>query len=279
MADFYYLYDPADNLALGQAIHLANTDGGMSYIVPFAIKNGTVNAADPGSVALQAINTAIAAGPLNNGGTSDPVSNRISAAAAQGLVGAAGWSAIKAMVKASIAQGAPAGWTEASLDAPATTYSVISSKGYSQIQTEIFTAGAWHRADTSKDQERGNPFVAYGGVITDSAFVDFAGHYVKTPAFIGQSRLSADGSVNRGDVYVSSQGDVEVGADQGNPVSGLRVDAPGKDVVIANFSVTSQGFGRESRSFDGLDFTTSDNRSLGMPLWVTGGKCVLSAIW
>lgn len=96
MAEFYYLYDPADNLSLVQAIHLANTDGGMSYIVPFAIKDGTVNPADAASVALQAINTAIAAGPLNNGGSSDPVSNRISATAAEGLVGAAGWSAIKA---------------------------------------------------------------------------------------------------------------------------------------------------------------------------------------
>ena len=52
MSDFYYLYDPADNLALGQAIHLANTDGGMSYIVPFAVKTGTVDPSNPASAGL-----------------------------------------------------------------------------------------------------------------------------------------------------------------------------------------------------------------------------------
>ncbi|MFM7229854.1 MAG: hypothetical protein ACKO2F_09485 [Cyanobacteriota bacterium] len=200
MADFYYLYDPSDNLALGQAIHLANTDGGMSYIVPFVTKNGTVNAADAASVALQAINTAIAAGPLNNGGTSDPVSNRISAAAAQGLVGAAGWSAIKAMVKASINQAPPAGWSEASLEDAATTYSVISSKGYSKLQQDVFTAGKWKDADTSAANYRDNPYIAFGGQVLDAAFIDYSGHHVPTPGFIGYETASSSG-INRGVMY------------------------------------------------------------------------------
>lgn len=268
MGDFYYLYDPADNLALGQAIHLANTDGGMSYIVPFVNKNGITDSNDPASVALGAINNNIDHGQLKGG---DPVSNRITAATAESLVGTGGWNAIKAMVKASIAQGAPAGWTEASLDAAATTYSVISSKGYSELQSKIFTDGSWHRADTSPDTDRGNPFVAYGGVITDSVFVDFAGHFVQTPDCIGQIRLSADGALNRGQIYVDSQRDTILSIDSNDPVTGLKIDAPGKEVVVANFSATNQGFGRELAALDDLAYTDSPTKALAKPLEIAGG--------
>lgn len=282
MADFYYLYDPADNLALGQAIHLANTDGGMSYIVPFAIKDGTVNTADAASVALQAINTAIAAGPLNSGGTSDPVSNRISAAAVQGLVGGAGWSAIKAMVKASINQAPPAGWNEASLEDGATTYSVISSKGYSQLQQDVFTAGQWKDADISpaNNGNRGNPYIAFGGRVLDAAFIDYSGHHIPTPAFIGEETVSSLG-INKGQMYVPN-GAAVANIDAGDPVYGLAINAPGKDVTLVNFSATSTAFGRESSAYalDALGFTRGDRsdkeKALANALAIYSGNVTLA---
>jgi hypothetical protein len=150
MSDFYYLYDPADTLALAQSIHLANIDGGMSYIIPFANKTGVVDPTDPVSAGLGVIETAIAAGPLHAGGSNDPESNRLTPSQFQGKVSAAQWTAIKAMVKASISQAPPAGWSEASLEAADTTYSVISVDGYNktnELKTHLFDSGTWHSAD------------------------------------------------------------------------------------------------------------------------------------
>ena len=220
MSDFYYLYDPADNLALGQSIHLANTDGDMSYIVPFAIKTGTVDPSNPASAGLGIIETAIATGPLHVGGTNDPVINRLTPAEFQGKVSADQWTAIKAMVKASINQAPPADWSEASLDNAASTYSVISTDAYhatNQLKTHVFTEGAWQDADTSVGQLRGNPFIAFGGKVTDAAFIDYSGHHIPTAEFTGESIINTSGNINNGLIYNSHPTDVILGTDQGDP--------------------------------------------------------------
>jgi hypothetical protein len=248
MDDFYYLYDPADNLALGQAIHLANTDGGMSYIVPFAIKSGVVDHGDFASAGLGVIETAIAAGPLN-GGSNDPVSNRLTPTQFKGKVSADQWTAIKAMVKASINQSPPAGWNEASLEAGTTTYSVISADAYNkpnELHTHIFTAGAWQDADTSKEAPRGNPLIALGGVITEEVFVDYSGHFVSTPNYIGESVLTPSGAINLGTLYNPGSLDTVIGKDIDSRIYGLTVDAGSNQVTLVNFSVTSQGLGGDS---------------------------------
>ena len=248
MDDFYYLYDPADNLALGQAIHLANTDGGMSYIVPFAIKSGVVDPSDLASAGLGVIETAIAAGPLN-GGSNDPVSNRLTPTQFKGKVSADQWTAIKAMVKASINQSPPAGWNEASLEAGTTTYSVISADAYNkpnELHTHIFTAGAWQDADTSKEAPRGNPLIALGGVITEEVFVDYSGHFVSTPNYIGESVLTPSGAINLGTLYNPGSLDTVIGKDIDSRIYGLTVDAGSNQVTLVNFSVTSQGLGGDS---------------------------------
>ena len=276
MADFYYLYDPADNLSMAQAIHLANTDGGMSYIVPFAIKDGTVNPADPASAALQTINAAIAAAPLNSGGSDNPISNLIDAATARALVTDAGWAAIKAMVKASINQSPPAGWSEASLDDGATRYSVISSRGYSELNTSVFVVEngvqRWGDADTSQF-DRGNPYVAYGGKITASVFLDYAGHFAKRPTTVGELSVGVDGRINSGQMRANFN--AQIGADLGNPLKGLEIDAPGASVILANFSVTTQGFGYDGTARDDLSSLTTAGRSTGVPLSIYSGEVLL----
>lgn len=278
MSDFYYLYDPADNLALGQAIHLANTDGGMSYIVPFANKSGHVDATDPASAGLGVIETAIAAGPLHTGGSSDPISNRLTPTQFQGRVSAVQWTAIKAMVKASIQQAAPAGWSEASLEAAGTTYSVISADGYSKLRTDVFTGGAWKDADTSdrSANSRGNPFIAFGGVITEEAFVDYSGHFIPTAAQIGNSTISPSGAINFGEIYTVPHGYVQLADDSGSPVYGLTIDAGSSKVTLVNFSATSQGLGRRFAASDNLGFTTSGgSKANGIALFVHSGNLTL----
>ncbi len=279
MSDFYYLYDPADNLALGQAIHLANTDGGMSYIVPFANKSGHVDASDPASAGLGVIETAIAAGPLHTGGSSDPISNRLTPAQFQGRVSADQWTAIKAMVKASLQQAPPAGWSEASLEAATTTYSVISADGYgkhNELQTHIFTEGAWKDADTSKGEPRGNPFIAFGGVITDEAFVDYSGHFISTPDYIGQSVITPSGSVNLGVLYKPGPFDFISARDNNSRGYGLTIDAGSKQVTLVNFSATSQGFGMTNTAFDDLSFTRGGNqKAIGNALYIHSGNLTL----
>jgi hypothetical protein len=282
MADFYYLYDPADNLALGQAIHLANTDGGMSYIVPFAVKSGVVDPGDLASAGLGVIETAIAAGPLHTAGSDDPISNRLTPTEFQGKVSPAQWAAIKAMVKASINQAPPAGWSETSLEAADSTYSVISADAYNktnQLQTHVFTAGAWKDADLG---DRGNPFIALGGTVTDEAFIDYSGHHVKTPEFVGE--IVIDGlEFNPGILYNSSgvPGVVIAATDKGDPVFGLSINAPGKNVTLANFSATSIGFGGKiTTAADQLGFsgsgTNTASRSLGQPLHVYHGNLTIA---
>lgn len=278
MADFYYLYDPADNLALGQAIHLANNDGGMSYIVPFANKSGTVDPNDPASAGLGVIETAIATGPLHGGGSSDPVSNRLTAAEFQGRVSAEQWSAIKAMAKASIGQAPPSGWSEASLEAAGTTYSVISADGYSKLRTDVFTGGAWKDADTSDKSNfaRGNPFIAFGGVVTAEAFIDYSGHFIPTATQIGNATISPSGAVNFGEIYNVPAGYFQIGDDDGSPVYGLTIDAGANKVTLVNFSATSQGLGRRHAAFDDLGFTTSGgDKALGIALYVHSGNLTL----
>jgi len=279
MSAFYYLYDPADNLALGQAIHLANTDGGMSYIVPFANKTGVVDPNDPASAGLGVIETAIAAGPLHVGGTNDPVSNRLTPAQFQGKVSADQWTAIKAMVKASINQAPPAGWSEASLEDATSTYSVISADAYhatNQLKTHVFTAGAWQDADTSKDLPRGNPYIAFGGKVTDAAFIDYSGHHIPTAGYIGESVVDTSGRINNGLIYNSNSTDIKLGEDDGSPVYGLSIDAgAGKAVTLVNFSATSQGLGRSHAAFDNLPFTNTGNASLGTALHIYSGDITL----
>lgn len=278
MADFYYLYDPADNLALGQAIHLANTDGGMSYIVPFANKSGHVDATDPASAGLGVIETAIAAGPLHPGGSSDPISNRLTPTQFQGLVSSDQWTAIKAMVKASLQQAPPAGWSEASMEAAGTTYSVISADGYSKLRTDVFTGGAWKDADTSDKaaQLRGNPFIAFGGVVTAQAFIDYSGHFIPTATQIGNETISPTGVNNAGSIYKVPEGYFQVGDDDGSPVYGLTIDAGADNVTLVNFSATSQGLGRRKTAFDDLGFTTSGGaKALGIALYVHSGNLSL----
>jgi hypothetical protein len=283
MADFYYLYDPADNLALGQAIHLANTDGGMSYIIPFANKSGTVDTNDPASAGLGVIESAIALGPLHAGSGNDPIANRLTPAQFQGRVSPDQWNAIKAMVSASIAQAPPAGWNNASLEAAGTTYSVISADGYrrtNELKTHVFTGGAWRDADTtpaiSDDDGRGNPFIAFGGRIEEAVFVDYSGHYIKTPTFIGQQVITSTG-INTGNLYEGA--DLVAYDDKGDPVYGLSINAPGKDVTLVNFSATSMGLGRITNVTDDLGFTSDSAdplySSYGQALRIYGGNVTI----
>lgn len=273
MADFYYIYDPADNLALGQAIQLANTDGGMSYIVPFANKSGVVDPGDPASVGLGVIETAIAAGPLHAGGSHDPISNRLTASQFQGKVSAGQWSAIKAMVKASIDQAPPAGWNETSLDAADSVFSVISADAYSQLHTKVFHKGTWTSADSSG--RRGNPFIALGGVITDAVFVDYSGHHVPTPSLIGEIVVDPSGQTNNGTLYDPPPGSLTTAFDEGDPAYGLGIQAPNKDVTLVNFSATSIGFGPSNHLTDSLGLAGA-SPATGIPLAITAGRVTLA---
>ena len=281
MADFYYLYDPADNLALGQAIHLANIDGGMSYIVPFANKTGHVDPSDLASAGLGVIETAIAAGPLHAGGSNDPVSNRLTPAQFQGKVSTAQWDAIKAMVKASINQAPPAGWTEASLEAADSTYSVISADAYNkanELKTHVFTNGVWEDADTSKSP-RGNPRIAFGGKVTDAAFIDYTGHHIPSAAYIGESYVSSSGLVNHGFLYDERKpSDIVFASDNGSPAYGLAIDAgAGKSVTLVNFSATSQVLGRAGvYATDDLGFTSGGNKADRQALRIASGDVTIA---
>ena len=58
MASNYYLYNPADNLALAQAILLANSDNGMSYIIPYEEKSNN-SPAQNGLTILETIDKAL----------------------------------------------------------------------------------------------------------------------------------------------------------------------------------------------------------------------------
>jgi len=276
MSDFYYLYDPADTLALAQAISLANIDGGMSYIIPFANKTGVVDPTDPASAGLGVIETAIAAGPLHAGGSNNPESNRLTPSEFQGKVSAAQWTAIKAMVKASISQAPPAGWSDASLEAAGTTYSVISADGYNktnELKTHLFASGTWHSADRG---DRGFPMVAYGGNITTELFVDLSGHNLDTPNVTGEQVVSRAGKINQGILYEVHSTDIIVATDSGSRKNGLSIDAGNASVTVANFSVVSQGFGREDGATDAVAFAHPNHLSLGEPLHIVSGNVTLT---
>ena len=172
MPESYYIYDPSDNLALAQAILLANGDDEMSYIVPFANKTGVPDLTDPAQNALSILGKG--QGPVPEptylfGTTAEIVTS----------TSPGGWAAVKDMVKASINQSPPTGWSESSVDDINAKFTVLSTKGLPQLATQLYENGAWQIADEGVPQERGNPDVAYGGQITQPTFVDFAGHFVK----------------------------------------------------------------------------------------------------
>jgi len=273
MADYYYLYDPADNLALGQAIILANADGGMSYIVPFANKSGVVDPADPASAGLGVIETAIAGGPLHPGTANTPVTNRLTATEFKDRVSPSEWEAIKAMMKSSIGKAPPVDWTAASFEAPDSTYSVISAEAYSLLQTKVFSNGAWTIADSSG--RRGNPFIALGGLITDAVFVDYGGHYVPTANMIGEVVVDPSGQINNGTIYNPPPGSLVTAFDDGDPAYGLGINAPNKDVIIVNFSATSIGFGPSNHLADSLGLA-GVSPATGNPLAIKAGRVTLA---
>ena len=263
MSSNYYLYNPADNLALAQAILLANSDNGMSYVIPYEEKgNGTP--AQP----LGAILYAIERFDLQAGGQ---ITNR-SGADLNKILTPGFVDHVKEMVKRSVQQAPPTGWQEADVDDPASQFTVLSVRGTPNLSTSLFENGIWRDADTSQTP-RGNPNVAYGGTITDAVFVDFAGHFNQTPRVIGEQRISRGGKINSGTLYEHSPGDLPVAEDYGNPYSGLAIDATGKDVTLVNFSVTSQGFGRERGALDDLAFRSF---AAGVPLQVRNGDVTLS---
>ncbi|MCS5692292.1 hypothetical protein NZK33_09885 [Cyanobium sp. FGCU-6] len=110
LANRSYLDDPADNLAQGQVIHQARTNGTSSYVVPFANKPGAADPNDPACAGLGLIETAIATEPLHVGGSRDPISNRPTLSELQRLVIPDQWAAITIviMIKASIKLARPA---------------------------------------------------------------------------------------------------------------------------------------------------------------------------
>ena len=280
MADFYYLYDPADNLALAQSIHLANTDGGMSYIIPYANKSGVVDTNDPASYGTWTIESYIDSDPANGQLTNprasrDPISNRLSPGEFAGEIGQTNWNAIKEMVKTSITQASPAGWSEASLEAADTTYSVIGDIAYPELQTQLWDQGSWHSADTSA-QARGNPAVAYGGKITTALFVDLSGHYLSTPDVTGEKVISPSGLVNSGTLYKPRSGEVVTATDKNSRTHGLAIDASNEHVTIANFSVTSQGFGTTAGTNDAVRFAYPGVTAAGTPLSVISGNVTIT---
>lgn len=263
MASNYYLYNPADNLALAQAILLANSDRGMSYIIPYEEKSNN-SPAQNGLTILETIDKALGAiTPRNNADLASlaslPNSNF-------------DFAPVKEMIKRSVQQAPPAGWQAADVDDPASQFTVLSVRGTPELKTSLFEAGAWRDADTGTFP-RGNPYVAYGGTITDAVFVDFAGHFNQTPGLIGEQTVSKGGRINSGTLYENSPGDIITAEDNWNPVHGLTIDATGKDVTLVNFSVTSQGFAPSRGASDDLAFRSYAE---GVPLKVRNGDVTLS---
>ncbi len=186
MASHYYIYNPADNLALAQAILLANSDSGMSYIIPYEEKSNK-SPAQNGLTILETIDKALGAITQRNNADLASIPNF-------------DFAPVKEMIKRSVQQAPPAGWSAADLDDLASVFTVLSVRSTPNLATDLFEGGAWRDADTSGGG-RGNPYVAYGGKITDGVFVDFAGHFNETPITVGEQVVFPSGEFNTGTLY------------------------------------------------------------------------------